>query len=69
MTGTNLIEIFCILDEFCKFFAPEVKKHWIDVPEQCRRNRPCVMSDSEIMTILNYVSSVPLYRSQDVLSP
>ena len=27
MTTANLIEIFCILDEFCKFFAPELKKH------------------------------------------
>ena len=27
MTDANLIEIFCILDEFCKYFAPELKKH------------------------------------------
>ena len=25
MTDANLIEIFCILDEFCKYFAPELK--------------------------------------------
>lgn len=29
MNSTNLIEIFCILDEFCKFFAPQLKKHMI----------------------------------------
>ena len=26
MTYANLIEIFCILDEFCKYFAPELKR-------------------------------------------
>lgn len=25
MTDANIIEIFCILDEFCKYFAPELK--------------------------------------------
>lgn len=25
MTDANLIEIFCILDEFCKYFDPELK--------------------------------------------
>ena len=52
MTPANLIEIFCILDEFCKFFAPELKKHTIQVPGKSHRNRPSRMSDSEIMTIL-----------------
>ena len=23
MTDTNLIEIFCIFDDFCKYFTPE----------------------------------------------
>ena len=27
MTDTNLIEIFCIFDDFCKYFTPELKKH------------------------------------------
>lgn len=51
MTSTNLVEIFCILDEFCKYFTLEVKKHTLEVPGKCRRNRPQCMSDSEIMTI------------------
>lgn len=29
MTTTNLIEIFCILDDFCKYFTLELKKHQI----------------------------------------
>ena len=52
MTDANLIEIFCILDEFCKYLAPELKKHTLDTSGKRRRNRPCRMSDSEVMTIL-----------------
>lgn len=52
MTDANLIEIFCILDEFCKYFTPELKKHTLDTCGKRRRNRPCLMSDSEVMTIL-----------------
>ena len=52
MTAANLIEIFCILDEFCKYFTPELKKHLVDTSGKRRRNRPCRLSDSEVMTIL-----------------
>ena len=52
MTNANIIEIFCILDEFCKYFTPELKKHTLDTGDKRRRNRPCRMSDSEVMTIL-----------------
>ena len=52
MTNANIIEIFCILDEFCKYFTPELKKHTLDTCGKRRRNRPCLMSDSEVMTIL-----------------
>ena len=27
MTDASLIEIFCILDEFCKYLAPELPKN------------------------------------------
>lgn len=52
MTDANLIEIFCILDEFCKYLAPELKKRTIGTPGRSSRNRPPQMSDSEIMLIL-----------------
>lgn len=26
MTDTNIIEIFCVFDDFRKYFAPELKK-------------------------------------------
>ena len=48
----NLIEIFCILDEFCKYFTPKIKKHMISPSDKRTRNRKCIMSDSEIMLIL-----------------
>ena len=52
MTDANSIEIFSILDEFCKYFAPELGKHTLDTSGKRRRNRLCLMSDSEAMTIL-----------------
>ena len=52
MTTANIIEIFCILDEFCKLFASELKKQTIQAPGKRHRNRSSRMSDSEIMTIL-----------------
>jgi hypothetical protein len=53
LTPDKITEIFCIADDFCKEFAEEVKKHQLQpTPEKKRRNRPCEMSDSEIMTIL-----------------
>lgn len=52
MTSANLIEIFCILDEFCKYFEPELRRHTLGTPGKRHRNRPCRMSDSEVMTIL-----------------
>ena len=52
MTTANLIEIFCILDECCKYFTPELKKHLVDTSGKRHRNRPCRLSDSEVMTIL-----------------
>ena len=51
MTTANLGEIFCILDDFCKIFEPEIKKHTLSDGKR-HRNRSCRMSDSEIMTIL-----------------
>ena len=52
MTDANSIESFSILDEFCKYFAPELGKHTLDTSGKRRRNRLCLMSDSEAMTIL-----------------
>lgn len=50
MTDANLIEIFCILDEFCKYLVTELKKHTSNISDKCRRNRPCLMSDREVIS-------------------
>ena len=52
MNAANLVEIFCIFDEFCKIFDPELKKYLVDTPGKKRRKRKNRMSDAEIMTIL-----------------
>lgn len=66
MTIANLVEIFCILDEFCKYLEPELKKRAIEsYPEKARRNRKPVMSDSEIMLIMILFHT---YRFRDLKS-
>lgn len=53
MNNASLVEIFCILDEFCKYLETELKKRAIESnPKKVRRNRKPVMSDSEIMLII-----------------
>ncbi len=53
MNNADLVEIFCILDKFCKYLEPELKKRAIESdPEKVRRNRKPIMSDSEIMLIM-----------------
>lgn len=53
LTRDKVTEIFCIADDFCK----ELEKNALDIrlksPEaHQKRNRPCRMSESEIITIL-----------------
>jgi len=53
LTEDKIIEIFCMADDFCKKFSQEIKKHQLQPKDgKKHRNRPCEMSDSEIMTIL-----------------
>lgn len=52
MTYTILVKIFCIINEFCKYFTSELRKHTLDTAGQRRRNRSCLMSDSKVMTLL-----------------
>jgi hypothetical protein len=53
LTPDKITEIFCIADDFCKEYSQEVKKHRT-LPSHGKksRNRPCEMSDSEIITIM-----------------
>ncbi len=52
MTSANILNLFCIFDDFCKEASPKLKKLIITSPEKRHRNHRCKMSDSEIMTIL-----------------
>jgi hypothetical protein len=47
----NLLELYCHVDEFVKFFLPEWSQYLIEEGKK-RRNRLSRMSPSEIMTIL-----------------
>ena len=52
MNTANIVEIYCIFDEFCLIFEPELKKRLIDTSGKRRRNRKSRVSDAEIMTML-----------------
>jgi len=54
LTKDKITEIFCIAYDFCKHFAVEMAKKpkLLAADGKRHRNRPCEMSDSEIITIL-----------------
>ena len=54
LTQDKIIEIYCIADDFCKNFSEELKniRTLPSSDGKKHRNRPCQMSDSEIMTVL-----------------
>jgi hypothetical protein len=49
----NLVELYCIVDDFAKEFFPEFKKHQLELGLKNSR-KPFSMSESEIMTIMIY---------------
>lgn len=54
-TGYKVTELFCVIDEFCKYFEAEnAGKVFLSDDGRKRRNRKASLSDSEIMTILLY---------------
>lgn len=53
ITEDKVIEIFCIMDEFCNKFTSECSKNLLLADKAtAHRNRKGRLSDSEIMTIL-----------------
>ena len=52
MLRDKIIDVFVKVDDFCKFFDQEIKKHQIVDPNIVTRNRKASLSDSEIITIL-----------------
>ena len=50
---TNIVEIFVIVDEFCKEFKKVMEGHQLPKdPSKKTRNRAFTMSDSEVITIM-----------------
>lgn len=52
MNECLITEIFVNIDDFCNLFKHEVHKYRLSDPQKPIRNRSCLLSDSEIMTIL-----------------
>ena len=48
----NLLVLFCNVDDFCKKFILEFEKSMLEVSK--KRQKPCRLSVSEIMTIIIY---------------
>ena len=54
-TDYKVTELFCIIDEFCKYFEAENAGNLLEDSSDIKRRRRSVsLSDSEIMTILLY---------------
>lgn len=49
----NLLELYCIVDQFAQEFMPEFEKNQLEVGIR-QRQKPCKLSPSEIMTIIIY---------------
>ena len=55
----KVTEIFCLTDEFCKFFDAQQEKSMLEVTQDRKRHRrkPNRMSDAEIIVILIHFHS------------
>ena len=55
----KITEIFCLADEFCKFFDAQQEKSMLGAPQDGKRHRrkPNRMSDAEIIVILIHFHS------------
>ncbi|THG34134.1 IS982 family transposase, partial [Muribaculum caecicola] len=51
ITEDKITEIFCLADDFCKYFSSELKKHQLCDGNK-HRNKPGRLSDAEVITIL-----------------
>lgn len=49
----NLVELYCIVDDFALEFMPEFEKNQLEVGFK-QRHKPCGLSPSEIMTLIIY---------------
>lgn len=70
-TDYKVTELFCIIDEFCKYFEAENAGNLLEDSSDIKRRRRSVsLSDSEIMTILLYfIQKIEDKKSQNILYP
>ena len=53
LSDDKITEIYCMADDFCKFFDEMVKKHSFRVSDRkSHRNKPNRLSNAEAITIL-----------------
>ena len=52
LSRDKIIEIFCIVDDFCKEFDSNLKEMTLKADGKKHRNRKASLSDAEIITIL-----------------
>lgn len=53
----NLLKLFCLVDDFCKGFIPAFEKNMLEENPR-KRQKPCSLSASEIMTIMIYFHQI-----------
>lgn len=53
----NLIELFCIVDDFCQQILPALEATMLEASGQ-KRGKPCRLTTSEIITIMIYFHQV-----------
>lgn len=52
ITESKVIEIFCMADDFCKFFDAMMEKYTLKSDKKRRYHRDSTMSKAEIMLII-----------------
>ena len=52
ITTDKVIEVFCIVDDFCKEYEKEIQNHQLLAGNVKKRNRQTRMSQSEIITVM-----------------
>ena len=62
----SLVELFVHVDDVCQAFLPKQEQHMLSSGQRQRRQAR-TLSISEVMTILNPLSSIPLSQFQGLL--
>ena len=58
-TEDKVTEIFCMADDFCKFFDSMMAKYTIPTPKKHKYHRSGTLSKSEVMAVISLFTSLP----------